>query len=331
LNSCIGCNSCLLACQSENNIPIVGKDQVRRGREMHWIRMDRYFAVDLDGGHETDGEEWERLPAAGSHGAEEGGHGGGHTAARVRELDDPEMLVQPMACQQCESASCETVCPVNATVHSPDGLNVMAYNRCIGTRYCANNCPYKARRFNFFDYNKRDPLAPTKTGIPYLFSSNLYDGPMAERHDGRAPHLQKNPNVTVRMRGVMEKCTYCIQRIQEGKINAKKGLKKEVQATGARSETVSVDATDLRVATDSVKTACQIACPADAIVFGNKLDPESAVIKTMANRRNYSVLKYVGNLPRTTYLARIKNPNPELLKVSEIEKRKVGQASSHIH
>ncbi|MEZ5327783.1 MAG: TAT-variant-translocated molybdopterin oxidoreductase [Verrucomicrobiales bacterium] len=334
LNSCIGCNSCLIACQSENNIPIVGKDQVRRGREMHWIRMDRYFAVDLDGGHQTDGEEWDRLPKGGGHAAAEGhgdGHGGGHSAERVRELDDPEMLVQPMACQQCESASCETVCPVNATVHSPDGLNVMAYNRCIGTRYCANNCPYKARRFNFFDYNKRDPLAPSKTGIPYLFSSNLYDGPIGERQDARAPHLQKNPNVTVRMRGVMEKCTYCIQRIQEGKINAKKGLKKEALATGAPSETVKVDEVDLRVATDSVKTACQVACPADAIVFGNKLDPKSAVNKTMANRRNYSVLKYVGNLPRTTYLARIKNPNPELLKVSEIEKRKVGQASSHIH
>lgn len=334
LNNCIGCNSCLLACQSENNIPIVGKDQVRKGREMHWIRMDRYFAVDLDGKHQTDGEEWERLPASSGHGDSDGhggGHGGGHSKERVRELDDPEMLVQPMACQQCESASCETVCPVNATVHSPDGLNVMAYNRCIGTRYCANNCPYKARRFNFFDYNKRDPLAPSKTGIPYLFASNLYDGPIGERRDERAQHLQKNPNVTVRMRGVMEKCTYCLQRIQEGKINAKKVLKNRVTETGAPSETISIDSADLMVATDSVKTACQIACPADAIVFGNKEDPDSAVNKTIANRRNYSVLQYVGNIPRTTYLARIKNPNPELLKVSEIEKRKVGQASSHIH
>ena len=333
LNSCTGCNSCLLACQSENNIPIVGKDQVRKGREMHWIRMDRYFAVDLDGNHQTDGEEWERLPTGAGHETEDEGHGGGGAShdVRVRELDDPEMQVQPMACQQCESASCETVCPVNATVHSPDGLNLMAYNRCIGTRYCANNCPYKARRFNFFDYNKRDPLLPSKTGIPYLFANNLYDGPIGERQDAEAPHLQKNPNVTVRMRGVMEKCTYCIQRIQEGKIHAKKVLKDKVLATGAASDTLSIEDAELRVATDSVKTACQIACPADAIVFGNKQDPDSAVNKTIANRRNYSVLKYVGNIPRTTYLARVKNPNPELLKVSEIEKRKVGQASSHIH
>ena len=334
LNSCIGCNSCLLACQSENNIPIVGKDQVRKGREMHWIRMDRYFAVDLDGKHQTDGEEWESVAVGGGHGEDDGhggGHGGGSHDERVRELDDPEMLVQPMACVQCESASCETVCPVNATVHSPDGLNLMAYNRCIGTRYCANNCPYKARRFNYFDYNKRDPLAPTKTGIPYLFANNLYDGPIGDRHDAKAPHLQKNPNVTVRMRGVMEKCTYCIQRIQESKIRAKRVLKDKVLATGAPSDTISVSDEELRVPTDSVETACQIACPADSIVFGNQKDPESAVNNTIGNRRNYTVLKYVGNIPRTTYLARVKNPNPELLKVSEIEKRKVGQASSHIH
>ena len=329
LNSCTGCSSCLIACQSENNIPIVGKDQVRRGREMHWIRMDRYFAVDLDGGHQTDGKEWERV-SEGSHGdGDDSGHGG--HAARVRELDDPEMLVQPMACQQCESASCESVCPVNATVHSPDGLNVMAYNRCIGTRYCANNCPYKARRFNFFDYNKRDPLAPSKIGGFGLFPSNLYDGPIGERHDSQATHLQKNPNVTVRMRGVMEKCTYCIQRISEGKIRAKKAHKEKVVATGEDSDKVAIEHKDLQVPTDSIKTACQIACPADAIIFGNKTDEKSAVVRAKANHRNYDVLKYVGNLPRTSYLARIKNPNPKLLAVSEIENRKVGQASSHIH
>ncbi len=192
LNRCIGCSTCLVACQSENNIPIVGKDQVIRGREMHWIRMDRYFATDLD----------EEVNPEGSFFLT-----GNKDVWEEDFLDEPEMVVQPVACQQCESAPCETVCPVNATVHSPDGLNLMVYNRCIGTRYCANNCPFKARRFNFFDYNKRNPLLKSD-----LLSSvgadkqhgNLYDGPLGERWDTELSKLQKNPNVSVRMRGVME-------------------------------------------------------------------------------------------------------------------------------
>ena len=216
LNSCIGCTACLVSCVSENNIPVVGKDQVRRGRAMHWIRMDRYFVTTDDVSSDPG----------------------------LEQLDNPEMITQPMACQQCESAPCETVCPVNATVHTEEGLNAMAYNRCIGTRYCANNCPYKARRFNFFDFNKRDPLAP----------GNLYKGPLGERKDFGVENLQRNPNVTVRMRGVMEKCTYCVQRLEESKIAQKR------KARGSK---------DLRVPTDSVKTACQQACPADAIEFGD--------------------------------------------------------------
>ena len=187
LNSCIGCNSCLLACQSENNIPIVGKRQVIIGREMHWIRMDRYFAVDLDGGKSKDDKVWDAGPAqakpsattpAADH-ADAGDH-----EERVREIDDPEMIIQPVACQHCEAAPCETVCPVNATVHNEEGLNLMAYNRCIGTRYCANNCPYKARRFNYFDYNKRAE-APRDSFLG-LHPNNLL--PRPARREGGRPH-----------------------------------------------------------------------------------------------------------------------------------------------
>ena len=219
LSSCMGCNACLVACQSENNIPIVGKKQVAMGREMHWIRMDRYVAAQKD-----------------------------------NTFDDgtPEMVPQPVACVQCESAPCETVCPVNATIHTEDGLNAMAYNRCIGTRYCANNCPYKARRFNYFDYNKRNPL----------ITHNLYKGPFGVKQVGEAPHLQKNPNVTVRMRGVMEKCTYCVQRLQEAVIRQKRGQKQEALVAGKPSTEMTVNILTLRIPVDSVKTACQDACPA---------------------------------------------------------------------
>jgi molybdopterin-containing oxidoreductase family iron-sulfur binding subunit len=248
-----------VACQAENNVPIVGKDQVSRGRNMAWIRMDRYFAGDEN---------------------------------------DPEMLSQAIMCQHCENAPCETVCPVNATVHSEDGLNLMAYNRCIGTRYCANNCPWKVRRFNFFDYNQR-PL------------DKLYFGPLAKKGMAESVQMSKNPNVTVRMRGVMEKCTYCIQRIEEAKI----------------TRTVQAGPTDKsKVPFPTVKSACQQACPSESIVFGNINDPRSRVAQLKKEPRNYEMLKYLNVSPRTTYLARIKNPNMAMPGAD-----KVGWANGHPH
>lgn len=270
LSACTGCNACLIACQAENNIPIVGKQQVARGREMHWIRMDRYYAI-----HENN----------------------------TFDPGNPEMITQSVACVQCESAPCETVCPVNATVHTEDGLNAMAYNRCIGTRYCANNCPYKARRFNFFDYNKRNPL----------IEHNLNRGPFGEKQVGQGPHLQKNPNVTVRMRGVMEKCTYCVQRLKDAVIRQKRGQKQEVLAAGKPSSEVQVTTNTLRIPVDSVKVACQDACSAEAISFGNLKDEAKSVMnRAKQSERNYDLLNYIGTLPRTSYLARVKNPNPEM-------------------
>ena len=270
LSACMGCSACSVACQAENNIPIVGKEQVAKGREMHWIRMDRYYATQKD---------------------------------NTFDADNPAFVPQPVACVHCESAPCETVCPVNATVHTEDGLNAMAYNRCIGTRYCANNCPYKARRFNFFDYNKRNPLIP----------HNLYKGPLGVKTVGEPDHLQKNPNVTVRMRGVMEKCTYCVQRLKDAVIRQKRGQKQEVLAAGKPSTEVQVTTATLRIPVDSVKTACQEACPADAIAFGNLLDKDkSAFGRSKEIERNYDLLNYIGTRPRTSYLARVKNPNPAM-------------------
>ncbi|HEV3270566.1 MAG TPA: TAT-variant-translocated molybdopterin oxidoreductase [Candidatus Methylacidiphilales bacterium] len=284
LNTCVGCNACVVACQAENNIPIVGKFQVLRGREMHWIRTDRYFASDNPPQPSvTDGS----LPDS-------------------SYLDDPQMLIQPMACQQCENAPCEPVCPVNATVHNEEGLNVMAYNRCIGTRYCANNCPYKVRRFNFFNYNDR-PIENVK--LPVLGLTNeLYLGPFAGR-DGPLTYkgspeslmLQKNPNVTVRIRGVMEKCTYCVQRIEEAKIGQLRRSNNGGEGSG-----------DVALPTDSFKVACQQACPAEAIVFGNLNDPASKVTVAKQDERNYGVLAYLDTRPRTTYLGRVRNPNPAM-------------------
>ncbi len=279
LSKCIGCTACIVACQSENNIPVVGKDQVRKGRIMQWIRMDRYFAVPKWGKNEVVQQStW----------AEDD--------PTPEQLENAEMVSQPLACQQCEAAPCETVCPVNATVHTTDGLNAMAYNRCIGTRYCANNCPYTARRFNWFDYNKRNPLIDKKVA-GLVTVNNLYAGPLGDKKEDESLRLQRNPNVTVRMRGVIEKCTYCVQRIESAKI-----LQKQVQR----------DSKNFRVPTDSVKTACQQSCPADAIVFGDLADKKSSVVKAKASPRDYQVLKYIGTRPRTSYLARLRNPNMDM-------------------
>jgi len=270
LSSCTGCSACVIACQAENNIPIVGKGQVARGREMHWMRIDRYYSYDPK-----------------------------MSVTAETPSDDPQMVVQPMFCQHCENAPCESVCPVNATAHDSEGLNVMAYNRCIGTRYCSNNCPYKVRRFNFFDYNKRENSnAAGDDNLFFEVKSPLYQGPLGpNRYEDKGweiVKLVKNPDVSVRMRGVMEKCTFCVQRIEQAKIAMK------VKAR---------DSGNVRVPGDMVKSACQEACPADAIVFGNLLDPEARVNKLKADPRNYSVLGFLDNKPRVTYLARIRNPN----------------------
>ncbi len=276
LNQCFGCGTCLIACQAENNVPVVGKDEVRRGREMHWLRIDRYY----------------------SDGQAEGGSFGGEKNRIIPE--DPQFVTQPMMCVHCESAPCETVCPVNATVHDEEGLNVMAYNRCIGTRYCANNCPWKVRRFNYFDYHQR-PL------------DQLYMGPLAPKGKPELVKMVQNPDVTVRMRGVMEKCTYCVQRLKDAQIRQKRGQKQEALLAGKASVDFAVSTSTLRIPVDSVKVACQEACPAGGIEFGNLLDGDSSVMnRAKESERNYDLLNYIGTRPRTSYLARVKNPNPAM-------------------
>jgi len=226
LNSCVGCNACIVACYAENNIPVVGREQVKVGRNMQWLRIDTYFEGDLSA---------------------------------------PKAHFQPMACQHCENAGCEQVCPVGATVHTPEGINTMVYNRCVGTRYCSNNCPYKVRRFNFLLYSD---------------------------YDTESLKFMRNPDVSVRSRGVMEKCSYCIQRIEYAKIDA--------------------DKENRAIRDGEIVTACQQSCPTDAIVFGNINDPNSKVAKRKAAERDYPVLADLNFRPRTTYVAGVINPNPEL-------------------
>jgi molybdopterin-containing oxidoreductase family iron-sulfur binding subunit len=299
LSSCVGCGTCVLACQSENNIPIVGRDQVRRGREMHWMRIDRYYTSD---------PKRKNNPIFFDPNADENQSDADQQFAQW--IDDVQAVNQPMLCQMCEAAPCENVCPVNATVHDQEGLNVMAYNRCIGTRYCSNNCPYKVRRFNYLDYNKR-PLAELKGpdyATPLLHKTDGEwdmlrwwknpDSGMRDKEEWDLIKMAKNPDVTVRMRGVMEKCTYCTQRIEQAKIaqKVKAGASDDVRLTEA--------------AGNIPKTACQQACPAQAIVFGDVSDPNSTVSRLKTLQRNYSVLGNLLTKPRTTYLARIRNPNP---------------------
>jgi MoCo/4Fe-4S cofactor protein with predicted Tat translocation signal len=302
LTACVGCSTCVLACQSENNVPIVGKNLVARGREMHWLRIDRYYTGEIKrhkwDGFKSDNETFKT-----------------NDQQQFEEwIDDAQVITQPMLCQHCEAAPCENVCPVNATVHDQEGLNLMVYNRCVGTRYCSNNCPYKVRRFNFLDFNKRSLKELKGPFYPPFFAKGAFAKFVKDPQDptaGMRPddewdliEMIKNPDVTVRMRGVMEKCTFCVQRIQQAEIAQK------VKARDSGDVLVPDGAES--TAPTALKTACQQACPAGAIVFGNIADPNSKVSKLKAQQRNYSVLDFLLTKPRTTYLARLRNPNPQM-------------------
>jgi molybdopterin-containing oxidoreductase family iron-sulfur binding subunit len=307
LGTCVGCNACVVACQSENNIPIVGKHQVAIGREMSWINIHRYFSGD-------------------EH--------------------NPQVTYQGVACQHCEDAPCESVCPVNATVHDEEGLNLMAYNRCVGTRYCSNNCPYKVRRFNYYDYNRR-PMGvedgERKPGKFFNDDNDLNNSPLHPGNkssngewelirwykdpsrgsvpgldDGKKDSdefdpewdlikLSKNPDVSVRMRGVMEKCTYCVQRIQSAKIEHKAKVRDTVENLEHEKKISTLDVPD-----GTIVTACEQACPANSITFGDISDPKSEVYRLKRQNRNYSVLGFLDTRPRTTYLAKLRNPNASM-------------------
>jgi molybdopterin-containing oxidoreductase family iron-sulfur binding subunit len=251
MNTCIGCNACVTACQAENNIPVVGKDQVKRAREMHWLRIDRYY---------TSEDKWDR------------------TIEDWDPVENPTYVFQPMMCVHCEKAPCEPVCPVGATMHSHEGLNQMVYNRCVGTRYCSNNCPYKVRRFNYLNFTDNQQQFTAKDG----------------QNQTRVPLLRllNNPDVTVRGRGVMEKCSYCVQRINDARIEAKKQGR---------------DPKD-----GEIITACQQACPTKTITFGNIADKKSAVSKIRNDERAYGVLAELQTRPRTAHLGKIRNSNPEI-------------------
>jgi molybdopterin-containing oxidoreductase family iron-sulfur binding subunit len=241
LNACTGCGACVVACNAENNVSVVGKPEVLRGHEMHWLRIDRYYSGDMD---------------------------------------NPNVVFQPLMCQHCDNAPCENVCPVAATNHSSEGLNQMTYNRCIGTRYCANNCPYKVRRFNWADYTGADSFGDNQTGHVNDVVLNMNDD---------LTRMVLNPDVTVRSRGVIEKCSFCVQRLQEGKLKAKKDSR-------------PLEDTD-------VKVACQQACPTEAITFGNANSKHSAITKVRLDNpnRSFYVLEQLHVLPGVTYLAKVRN------------------------
>ncbi|QOJ17920.1 MAG: TAT-variant-translocated molybdopterin oxidoreductase [Phycisphaeraceae bacterium] len=264
LQTCIGCSACMIACQAENNVPIVGKDQVLFGREMHWIRVDRYY--------------------------------------KGRDVHNPEVVFQPVTCQHCENAPCEQVCPVAATTHDKEGLNVMVYNRCVGTRYCSNNCPYKVRRFNFYDWHVEDPraegLRPPRVDIPDVVHDKAFRG------GSEVKRMAFNPDVTVRPRGVMEKCSFCVQRINRVKIEAKNAW---VKAGGTGSGSSRYE-----IADGAVTPACAQACPTQAIVFGDLRDPGSRVSALFRDPRQYSLLEELNTKPRTRFLGKVRNYNASL-------------------